>query len=176
MSKNKVQKFAIALFDDEDVLKAAVKHIQAAKVSIHDIFMPYPVHGIDTMLGMKRSRLPKAAFIFGLIGFLCGVSLIYYTNIYDWPMDVGGKPNTYPTVTFVPVCFELTVLCASFGMGFTFFASTGLYPGAKPFIFDERSTDDHFVVAIELNDNNTAAVNDLLKQTGAVEIKQIDKA
>lgn len=175
MSKNKVQKFAIALFDDEDILKSGIKHVQSAGVAIYDIFMPYPVHGIENMLGMKRSRLPKAAFLFGLMGFLAGFSLIYYTNIYDWPMDVGGKPNTYPAVTFVPVCFELTVLCAAFGMGFTFFASTSLFPGSKPFIFEERATDDRFVIAIELNDANTAAVNEMLKKSGAVEIKEIVK-
>ncbi len=174
MSKS-TKKYAIALFNDEDILKSGIKKVQSAGLSIYDVFMPYPVHGIDTMLGVKRSRLPKAAFLFGVVGFLCGFTLIYYTNMYDWAMDVGGKPNTYPTVTFVPVCFELTVLLAAYGMGFTFFAASGLYPGAKPFIMDERATDDHFVLAIELNDANSVAVNEILNQTGAVEVKQVEQ-
>lgn len=176
MSKKiEMRKFAVASFADEDLVKAAIKKIQEAGIAIHDVFMPYPAHGVEPLLNMKRSRLPKAAFWFGVFGFCFALSLISYTMIIDWPMDIGGKPNTYPTVAYVPVCFELTVLCASFGMGFTFFGSTSLFPGSKPVIFNERSTDDRFVVVVELDGTNNSSVLSTLKSVDAAELEEVEK-
>ena len=62
------KRFALGIFDDEDVLLHAIENIRAAGVKIHDVFSPYPVHGIDDALGIERSRLPIAAFFFGLTG------------------------------------------------------------------------------------------------------------
>ena len=55
--------------DDGDVLLKAVKSIREAGVKIHEVYSPFPVHGIDEALGYERSRLPKAAFMFGALGF-----------------------------------------------------------------------------------------------------------
>lgn len=54
--------FILGIFDDEDILKNAVREIRAAGIKIHEVFSPYPVHGLEEELGYKRSRLPIAAF------------------------------------------------------------------------------------------------------------------
>jgi len=57
-------------------------------------------------------------------------------------------------------------------MSFVFFGMEGLFPGAKPVIFDERITDDKFVMAIEVDKNVVSEedIFDVLKKSGATEV------
>jgi len=167
------KRFALGIFDDEDVLLHAIDNIRAAGVKIHDVFTPFPVHGIDDALGIERSRLPIAAFFFGL----CGTSFALWMQIYmlgfDWPMIIGGKPHI-ALPAFIPVTFELTVLFCAWGMMITFFTVCGLYPRWRVPVLDVRSTDDKFVVAIDLN-NGTVDMNrlkQLLRDNGASEVNE----
>jgi hypothetical protein len=112
-----------------------------------------------------------AAFVFGITGTCCALLLTFWTMGIDWPLNVGGK-NFFPWPTNVPIVFELTVLLASFGMAFTFFVMEGMGPTAKPIIFDVRSTDDKFVMAIDLSKNKLSEIEitDILKDSGASEV------
>ena len=162
-------KFIVASYNDEDRLKDGVKSMQGEGFPIFDVFTPYPVHGLNHLLGTPRSRLPKVAFVFGCLGGLFAIALIAYCLGIDWPMDIGGKPH-FPWPDFVPITFELTVLSASLGMAFVYFYVNSMYPGAKPRIFDPRSTSDRFALVLEVADSNNEKLTDLLKGTGVVEI------
>lgn len=93
-------------------------------------------------------------------------------------MIIGGKPHI-SLPAFIPVTFELTVLCAAFGMVITFFIVTKLKPSFKVNVFDKRSTDDKFVMAIEVKEGVTdmSALNNLLRSNGAIEVneKEVNK-
>ncbi|MBC7448833.1 MAG: DUF3341 domain-containing protein [Hymenobacteraceae bacterium] len=166
------KRYVLGVFDDPDVLLDAIEHVRAAGIKIHDVYTPFPIHGIDDVLGIARTRLPIAAFMFGC----CGLSLALFLQVYmlwaDWPMIIGGKPQ-YAFPAFVPVCFELTVLCTAFGMVITFFLVSGLRPKFKVQVMDRRSTDDKFVIAIEQTaSSNQRQVTDLLRQHGASEVNE----
>ena len=60
--------FLVGIYDDEDVLLKGIKGIRDGGVKIHEVYSPFPVHGIDDALGYRRSRLSIAAFLFGLLG------------------------------------------------------------------------------------------------------------
>ena len=71
--------------------------------------LPLPIHGIDDVLGIRRSRLTIVCFVAGLVGCAVGLLAQYWTSAVDWPLDIAGKPfDSLPA--FVPVAFELTVL------------------------------------------------------------------
>jgi len=167
------KKYVLGIYDDEDVLLQAIENIRAAGTKIYEVFSPYPIHGIDDVLGIKRSRLPIAAFLFGL----CGTSFALWMQIwmlgFDWPMIIGGKPHI-ALPSFIPVTFELTVLFAAFGMVITFFTVQRLRPTMRVNVFDKRSTDDKFVMAIEVKEGVTdmKALNNLLQSSGAIEINE----
>jgi len=76
-------KYIIGSFADPDELMDGIDKLQANNVSIYDCFTPMPIHGIEAKLGVKPSRLPIAAFCFGLLGGTLGFSLLYYTMFYD---------------------------------------------------------------------------------------------
>lgn len=164
-------KYIIGSFADPDELMDGIDKLQANNISIYDCFTPMPIHGIEAKLGVKPSRLPIAAFCFGLLGGTLGFSLIYYTLTYDWPMNIGGKPSL-PLPDFVPVTFECTILITALGMVATFFYRNHLFPGLAPRVMDLRATDDRFIVAIDARENTDhARIESLLREAGAVEVK-----
>ncbi|MEY5048302.1 MAG: hypothetical protein RLZZ175_1661 [Bacteroidota bacterium] len=164
-------KYIVGIFDDEEDVLHAIPHIKESGVKIHEVFTPFPVHGLDEVLGYQRSRIDIVAFLFGLTGFLSGLTMISYMLSFDWPMNIGGKSNM-PFPDFIPVTFELTVLFTAFGMVITFLIISGLTPWTVPQIFDIRGTDDKFVMAIDLAHNKLSdeQIKEVLTSNGATEV------
>ena len=84
-----------ALYDDDDVLLKAVKSIKEEKHHIEEVYTPFPVHGLDKVLGLDETRIAIMSFIYGCIGFLVAVLMINYIMIVDWPQNIGGKPSFF---------------------------------------------------------------------------------
>lgn len=163
--------FTVGIFDDDDVVLQAAKDIQAEGVKVFEVYSPFAIHGMEHALGYKRSRLPKAAFVYGLIGTSLALTMMFWMMGYDWPMIIGGK-NFAALPPFIPVIFEITVLLAAHGMVLTFFIVADLKPFKNPRIFDARCTNDKFVMAIDLADNKKTKeeINSLLGSYGASEV------
>ena len=173
---SEIKNYLIGVYDDDEVLLDAIPKLKEKGLKILEAFTPFPVHGIDPALGIKRSRLPQVAFMFGATGLTCALTLQILTLGFDWPLNVGGKPHL-PFPSFIPVSFELTVLFAALGMVGTFFLSSGLGPGSKKTIFDPRCSDDKFILVFELEKNTNHSVDEIsamLRSTGATEVNQKD--
>ena len=113
-----------ALYNDDDVLLSAVKKIRESKIDIEEIYTPFPVHGLDKVMGLKPTRIAIAAFLYGCIGITVATLMMYYIMIVDWPQNIGGKPSfSYleNMPSFVPIMFEMTVFHAALnGYNFLF--------------------------------------------------------
>ncbi len=167
MSKTK---YILGHFADPDEMMHGIDKLQENNIPIYDVFTPMPIHGIEAKLGVKRSRLPIAAFCFGATGTLTAFTMIYYMMVHDWPMNIGGKP-AFAIPDFVPIMFELTVLFGAFGMVGTFFYKNHLFPGRAPRVMDLRATNDRFIIALDAEEVKDAKkAGDLLKEAGAVEV------
>ena len=167
------KKYSVGIYEHEDTVKTAVKALQDGGVKIHEVYSPYAIHGMEDILGYKLSRLPKAAFLFGLMGTTLALTMLYYMMGYDWPMIIGGK-NFAALPPFIPVTFELTVLLSAFGMVFTFFIASDLKPWANPKIYDIRITLDKFAIAIDLDKNtkSQSEIDAILNSSGASEVNE----
>lgn len=165
--------FILGVYEDDDVLKDAVKKTREAGIRIHEVFTPFPVHGLEDVLGYRRTRLPIAAFLFGMLGTSLGLLMQYWMMGYDWPMIIGGK-NFVSLPPFIPVTFELTVLLSALGMVGTFMIVSNLKPYKNPRIFDIRITDDKHVMAIDLATNKASKdeITKIVKETGASEVNE----
>lgn len=163
--------FVLGIYDDEDVLLSAVSKVRESGVKIHEVYSPFPVHGLDEALGYKRTRLPIAAFLFGLLGTTLALTMQIWMLGYDWPMIIGGK-NYIALPAFIPVTFELTVLLSALGMVGTFMVISDLKPYKKPRLMDIRITDDKHVMAIDLAKNSLTKekIREIVSGTGATEV------
>ncbi|MBV8254885.1 MAG: DUF3341 domain-containing protein [Chitinophaga sp.] len=167
-----VKNFVVGLFDDEAVLFPAVKKVRTAGYKLHDVYTPFPIHGLDHAMGLRETSLHTAGFIYGITGTTTALSFMSWVFNVDWPLNIGGKPH-FPLPAFIPITFELTVLFAAVGMVMTFCYLCQLMPGVKKHIFHQRQTDDKFVMVIELTDKtNAQEVKNFLQANGAHDIEE----
>ncbi len=174
----KSSKVIQAIYTDDDVLMAAVKSVKANKYHIEEIYTPFPVHGLDKAMGLAPTRIAITSFMYGCVGLIVAILMMKFIMIDDWPQDIGGKPSfSYieNMPAFVPIMFELTVFFAAHLMVITFYLRSKMWPFKKAENPDLRTTDDHFLMEIEVQ-GNEKELTKLLEESGAVEINLIDKA
>ncbi|MEI9943900.1 MAG: DUF3341 domain-containing protein [Chitinophagaceae bacterium] len=165
-----VKKFVVGNFYDEEVLFPAVKKVRRAGYKIHDVFTPFPIHGLDKAMGLRDTSLHVAGFIYGITGTMTAVGFITWALTVDWQINFGGKPF-FSLPAWIPITFELTVLFASVGMVMTFCWLCQLAPFVKKDHFNPRSTDDTFVMALECTEKtNEQEVVAFLNSTGAQDV------
>ena len=166
-------KYILGVYDDDDTLLDAVKHLRAEGYRAHEVFSPFPIHGLDEAMGLQDTRLHTAGFIYGATGTLTAVGAMTAIQVLDWPIIVGGKPY-FSLPAFVPITFELTVLFAAIGMVITFYIRNG-FSIFKPLeVVDKRATDNKFILALcckqYSSDEDQAKLRSLLRSTGASEV------
>src|SRR5262245_16822483 len=82
----------LAEFDSPGSLIKAARQVRDAGYTEFDCYSPFPVHGIDPAMGIKRTILPVIVFVGGLMGTIGGMYLEWWMNAYNWPWNVSGKP------------------------------------------------------------------------------------
>ncbi len=165
------KKFVVACFDDEAPLFEAVKNVRSEGYKLHDVYTPYPVHGLDYAMGLRQTSLHTAGFIYGITGTITALAGMSWIFVKDWPQVYGGKPH-FALPAFIPITFELTVLFSAVGMVLTYCWLCQLAPFVKKHHFHPRATDDLFVMVLEAPD--AATENELvekMKNSGTVEVE-----
>ena len=164
-----------AIYDDDDKLLDAVRKIKAAKYDIEEIYTPFPVHGLDKVMGLKETRLAITSFIYGCIGFCFAIWMMNHIMILDWPQNIGGKPSfsfIENMPSFVPILFELTVFFAAHLMVITFYLRSKLWPFKEAENPDPSTTDDKFLIDMD-SGSNLSKTKSMLKKMGAISIKEV---
>ena len=169
----------IAAFDTTPELYRACEKMRDAGYSHWDALTPFPIHGLDAAMGLRRSRVPRFSLLGGVTGFCTGMSFIWWANAYEYPLIVGGKPFFSPMFAF-PISYELTILFTAFttiaGMFFLNKLPMHYHPILKAPQY-VRAMDDRFYIVIEANDPkyNAAATRAFLEQIGGVDIAELEE-
>lgn len=115
----------MAEFESVESLLSAANRAREAGYKRIDAYTPFPVEGLSEAIGAPASRVPLLCLIGGLIGCSGGFFLQWWPNVIGYPLDIGGKPfNSWPS--FIPITFEMTVLCAGLFTVFGMLALNGL--------------------------------------------------
>lgn len=162
----------------EDLVRAGEELHHRRGYTRIDAYSPFPIHGIDEAIGTPRSKLGYIVFACGMFGLANAIFMIWYTNGYDYPLVIGGKP-LFAWEFSVPVMFELTVLLSAFGAVLGMLFLNGLPRFYHPtFNYDRfgASTDDRFLLVVEASDPrfDVKEVRDLLIQVGAVNAEVVE--
>ena len=168
----------IATFETPAEVYHAAEQVRDAGYKNWDVIAPCPIHGLDKAMGLKRSIVPRISLVGGLTGFCTGMSMIWWTGAYDYPLVVGGKPFFSPMFAF-PVSYELTILFTAFATIIGMFVVNGLPMHYHPVLkYDNirRGMDDLFFVVIEARDPrfNAANIAALLQKAGGKDIKELE--
>jgi len=168
----------LAEYPDVDAVVHAASSVRAAGYKIWDVHSPFPIHGIDAVIGIRPTILPLLVLGAGLTGLVGGLGMQWYTNAFDYPFLISGKP-IFSLPANVPVIFECTVLLSAltavFGM---------LMLNRLPMLYNplfklarfRRVTNDKFFIVISASDARFDAVKtaDLLRSLGAVAVDRIE--
>jgi ActD protein len=144
----------IGEFEKPEQLVHAAAKIREAGYRYYESYTPFPVEGLPEAMGMRRNMVPLITLIGGLVGGLGGFGFQYWANVYSYPMNIAGRPlNSWPA--FIPVTFELTILCASLSAVFGMLALNGLPQPHHPIFNAHRfshASADRFFVCIQARD------------------------
>lgn len=139
---------------------------------MHDIYTPYPVHGLDEAMGLRQTSLHTAGFFYGLFGVIAALAGMAFVTVHSWPLNFDGKPH-FPLPAFIPITFEFTVLVSSVGMVLTFCWLNQLMPFVKKHVFHPRQTDDLIVMVLEVTEGaNPEELKGWFTELGAIEISE----
>jgi hypothetical protein len=168
----------IATFETAASVYHAAEQVRDAGYKNWDVIAPCPIHGMDKAMGLKRSIVPRISLTGGIIGFTTGMTMIWWTGQYDYPLTVGGKPLFSPMFAF-PVSYELTILFTAFATIIGMFLVNGLPMHYHPVLKSpkiKRGLDDQFLIVIETRDPrfNLANTRALLEKAGGKEISELE--
>ncbi len=167
----------MAEFETTDDLMSAAQRTYAEGYRQIDAFTPFPVEGLAEAIGFHSTRVPLICLLGGLIGCTGGFFLQWWPNVMGYPLNVGGKPyNSWPA--FIPITFELTVLCAGLATVFGMLALNVLPTPYHP-VFNaprfELATRNKFFLCINARDTKFDAqkTREFLQSLNAREVSDM---
>jgi hypothetical protein len=144
----------LAEFDNPTGLLAGVRASRQAGYRRMDAYTPFPVEGLAEAMDFHHSRVPLIILLGGVVGCIGGFFMQYWIAAISYPINVGGRPlDSWPL--FIPVTFELTILCASLAAVVGMLALNGLPMPYHPLFNVPRfalASRDRFFLCLEATD------------------------
>jgi len=165
-------------FDNVESLLPAVEKVRDAGFKKWDVHSPLPLHGLDDPMGLDYPKLPWLTLAAGAAGVGAALLLQWYTNAYDYPIVVSGKP-IFSLPANIPVTFELAVLFAAVATVGGLFAMNGLPLLYHPLFRKKRFrrvTSDRFFITIEAADPkfDAEATMSFLETLGGSDVERVE--
>jgi hypothetical protein len=169
----------MAEFDSPAAILAAAEKVRDAGYRRWDVFTPFPIHGIDKVMGLKNSLVGWFSLAMGGGAFLSGMGLLWYTNAFDYPLLVGGKPMFSIPMSFVP-SYILLVMGGAIGSLVGMLAMNQLPRLHHPLFNSARFalvSRDKFLLVIGANDDRfcTEKTRQLLESIGGSHIELVEE-
>jgi hypothetical protein len=146
------RRFVLAEFATGEELVAGTRKVREAGHKNLDTHTPFPLHGLEEALGLGKPMIPRIVLGGAIAGAVIAYSMIYYMNVFDFPLNIGNRPPHGPPAN-IPITFELAVLLAGTSSFFGFFTLARLPRPYHPVFESEsftRASIDGFFLSIEL--------------------------
>jgi hypothetical protein len=176
-AENKQIYGVLAEFRNPKELVDAASSVKKSGYQDFDTYAPFPIHGMEKAMGLKKSPLGWIVLGGALTGMIGALALMIWVMGYEYPMNISGKPYiNFPI--YIPITFELTVLLAAFAATFGMLALNKLPRLHNPLFNVERfskASDDGFFVHIEASDDlfSEEKVKKLFQDNGATHIETV---
>lgn len=164
----------MGIFTDEHAILEAAEKTRLKGFVDFDAVTPYPVHGMEEAVGVKRSWIPWVTLLAGAAGCLFGLWFTWWTSAVSWPINVGGKPM-WSLPAFIPIVFELTILFAALAsVKVMIIVACGL-PKIDPPVVDLDLTSHKFGLFVSERDSkyNAREVQAWMQELGAEAVHEV---
>jgi hypothetical protein len=173
------RRFVLAEFASGEALLEGTRTVREAGHRNLDTHTPYPLHGLEKALGLGRPMIPTIVLGGAIAGAVIAYAMIYYMNVFDWPLNIGNRPPHGPPAN-IPITFELAVLLAGSSSFFGFFTLARLPRPYHPVFESEaflRASIDAFFLSVELptGDPPDRALADV-RAAGAVHAEVVEES
>ncbi len=169
----------LAEFDNPTALVSAARRAFEAGYRNMGAYTPFPVEGLAEALGYHKTRLPMVVLIGGLVGCVGGFFMQWYASVIGYPLNIAGRPlNSWPA--FIPITFELTVLCAALAAVLGMLAMNGL-PQPYHSLFHHprfaQATRDRFFLSVQAVDPlfDLQATKQFLVELGPKDVAEVPR-
>jgi hypothetical protein len=144
----------MAEFEDHPQVVEAAQRAHEEGYRCMDAYTPFPVEDLPQALGCQRTAVPLIVLLGGIFGAAGGYFMEWYSMAVDYPINIAGRPfNSWPA--FIPIAFELLVLCAAISAVVGMLALNRLPQPHHP-VFNvpgfERASTDRFFLCVEARD------------------------
>jgi hypothetical protein len=166
----------MGVFTDEHTILEAAEKTRLKGFKDFDAITPYPIHGMEEAVGVKRSWIPWVTLAAGAFGCFFGLWFTWWTSAVSWPINVGGKPM-WSLPAFIPIIFELTILFAALAsVKVMILGALGL-PKVNPPVVDLDLTSHKFGLFVSENDKNYSSteVQAWMKELGAEAVYEVSE-
>jgi hypothetical protein len=168
----------LAEFGDVATVVSAAGKTRAAGYKVWDVHSPFPIHGIDAVIGIRPTILPWLVLCGGLTGLSGGLALQWFCNAYDYQFIVSGKPF-FSLPANIPIIFECTVLFSALTAVFGMLGLNRLPLLYNPLFKSarfRRVTNDKFFIWIDESDAkfSETGTEEFLKSVGATAVERIE--
>lgn len=144
----------IAEFPTASAVTDAARKIRQLGLTHWDVHSPFPIHGIDDVIGIKPTRLPWITLAAGAVGIVVALLMQWWMNAVDYPFLISGKP-LFGLPAAAPVAFELMILFAAISTLLGMLALNRLPRFSNPLFSSEkflRATSDRFFISVWAQD------------------------
>jgi mono/diheme cytochrome c family protein len=169
----------VGVFDSAQLLVKAIPQIKGKVQAKLETYTPYPVEGIDKLLGLRKSPIAGMVLVMGIIGALSALGFELWTSGVDYPLLTAGKPY-FSWEAFVPIMFEIMVLFATFTAGLGMLLLLNRLPFFRHPMLRSKTltlvTRDKFALAVEssMAELDINVVSELLRQAGAGSVEVLE--
>lgn len=168
----------VAEFRTPSDLYRACERVRDAGYTRWDAHTPFPVHGLEGAMGLRRSKLPWIVLVLALGGAATGFGLQTWVHTTAYPLTISGKPF-FSWPAFIPITFELGVLGGALGAVVGMLGLNKLPMHHHP-LFDvarfAHASDDGFFISIESWDPkfDVSETKRLLETVGSSRVELVE--
>jgi hypothetical protein len=163
----------IGLFDNPQSALTAAGKLKGAGFEGLEMMSPVPIHGVEEVLGKKKSVIKNFTFMGGLIGGISGFSLAAITAVL-YPHPVGGRP-IIPIPPYLIITYELAIFFGILATVLGFFISSRL-PAIRGRVYLPETAVDKFAVAVACDDDaHFKRADAILNEAGAEQVRDMRK-
>ena len=160
----KSKQHIMGLFTDENQTISVLHALESSPWSVEGVHSPFPSHGVQDALKLKKSKVGYFTLAGGILGFLIGIGLAAYTAV-QWNLVVSGKP-VVALIPFFIVGFEFAVLFAIFGNVLGLLTQARLPQFTDLTHHDPRCTGGHFGILVSCDNGQESKIVEFFEGKG----------